>query len=120
MRSRILKAGWLFLTIGALAFTYLKIDADQNRDLDLVLAWVMILLCFPASLVGILVSAAFGFIAQDVMTTMPRSVHIFATWLIFFAFGYLQWFVLLPRVVRKWRNRKTATSTTHKGVSPKF
>jgi hypothetical protein len=110
MRSRISKAGWLFLTIGALAFTYLKIDDNQNRDLDLVLAWIMILLCFPASLVGILVNATFGFIAQDIVTTMPRSVHVFTTWLIFFVFGYLQWFVLLPHLVRKWRNRPQGRS----------
>jgi hypothetical protein len=112
MRSRGLKAGWLLLTVGALAFTCLKIDADQNRDLDLVLAWIMIVLCFPASVVGILVNAAFGFIAQDVMTTMSRSVHVFATWLIFFACGYFQWFVLLPYAVRRWRKRKPTTLTT--------
>jgi uncharacterized membrane protein YedE/YeeE len=105
MRTRIFKAAWLFLTIGALAFTCFKMDNGESRDLDIVLIWLMLLLCFPASLVGIYLSAGLAFSAQSIMPNMPLCLEVALIWAVYFVLGYLQWFVLLPRGLRRWAQK---------------
>jgi hypothetical protein len=101
-----LKAGWVAITLVLLTFTCLKVDSAQNRDLDLLLTWSMILLCFPSSLLGISINASLGFGAHEIIAMMPRWLQICLTWAVFFVLGYVQWFILLPTAFQKWRRRK--------------
>ncbi|MCO5052868.1 MAG: hypothetical protein M9920_11245 [Verrucomicrobiae bacterium] len=111
MKKRSLKIGWLLITVGAFVFTCIKIDADPNRDLDVLLTWLMLVLSFPASLIGVYINAAVGFGASDAISNLPERVQIFMVWFVFWICGFLQWFVVLPFLTRLWRKRKGKEAT---------
>ena len=60
----------------------------------------MLVLSFPVSLIGFL---PFSGVGSNYSENDPRSILI--GWLFVFVVGYLQWFVLIPLVVR-WVQRK--------------
>jgi len=111
---RILHVLWLFLTVGSLVFVCMKIGEPENRDADLVLSWLMLVVCFPSSIIGMFVNAALGYLGQGFIGDLSVVSGVILTWAVFFVLGYLQWFVVLPagiRRLRRWRNRKSGSKS---------
>lgn len=84
------------------------LSAGRNSEEGIFFAYAMLVLTFPigfaaAYLVGfgsLLLERFFGYvIPYDPIANV-------ATWVLFVAFGYLQWFVLLPWAHGKYRHRR--------------
>lgn len=100
---------WVISSISLLLFTLAIYDGTpETQDAELVLLYGMLFLCFPASqLVAIIFWLVVSFIEIAMhQFTIPTSYSLLVIeWLIFFTAGYTQWFVLLPWLWRKWRER---------------
>lgn len=75
------------------------------------LALLMNFLTFP---VGLLLTPLIGTVSSVVHSAFspPEGnvlyLELFVIWLAFVVIGYVQWFVLLPWGVRKWKGRRVA------------
>jgi hypothetical protein len=74
----------------------------------------MMVLGFPASLLVAIGFMAVGFVLERLGISLPSSsrAEMITTWLIFVVGGCIQWFVVVPYLVRRWRNVHTGRTTT--------
>ena len=96
---------WLGLCLAVLGFAFVQ---RQIHDMDIAYTYLMLFLTFPAGLLVALVLAAVG-----ASVSLPTG-FIFAliSWPLFVILGYLQWFVLLPKTVRRFRQPSNSTPHT--------
>lgn len=111
------KVGWLSMATGVLVFTFYLYDGTPiTHDAELILLYGMLALSFPASQLVALILGSVGYIAEKwgVDLSIPMSYMTLAVeWLIFLGAGYLQWFVLLPWLWRKWKSRRAHSTIPH-------
>lgn len=107
MLPKLAKAIWVTLAVVVLLVTLYGFDGKPNSDIEVFLVWSMLALAFPSSLLVAGVLAGISIAAERFFSTViPTSYWwIGITWLCFFVVGYLQWFVLLPWLWRKWKSR---------------
>lgn len=82
-------------------------DPDAIKGADTVLAYVLLLLAFPVALLV-------PFILTGIASFWPEGegvLRLVCMWVAFFVAGYLQWFVLLPWLCRKWRSSRARNVT---------
>ena len=105
---RTVKITWLVLWAVALVATLWAASYESQRDIDLIVAWVMIVVCFPISLVGVIITSGISYLCHETFHFVgyEKSIGIIITWLTFFSLGWLQWFVLVPRILKKIRTPK--------------
>ncbi|MDT9002470.1 hypothetical protein RQP53_24575 [Paucibacter sp. APW11] len=97
--GRALALLWLLMCAGLLVFAFVQRDV---HDMPVAFTWLMIGLTFPiglpaAAIVGMLMSqlyAKFGLTYSPFMDLLPD-------WLAMVSLGYLQWFVVVPSIVRR-------------------
>lgn len=107
MKSSTIKAAWLGCCVFVLAATLYFYDGKPNSDADIILAYGMLALAMPislvlagmASLLGQMLHAQTGFVFE------VSYMSIVVTWLTFSITGYWQWFVFLPWLITKVRLR---------------
>lgn len=97
----------------ALVVTLRGYDGAPNSDSEDVLAWCMLALGFPSSL---LFPAAFSLVAATRALLGGGEMvvsywSLLASWFCLSVLGYVQWFVLLPVVIRKARARLCREAT---------
>lgn len=102
---RLIRGGWITAVLLVLVLTLRGFDGGRNPDAEEFLAWSMLVLGFPSA---ILYSAVFALaaalLAARFSTTIPTSYgSILVSWVVLTALGYAQWFILLPKLVRKVR-----------------
>lgn len=103
---------WVGTSIAALIFAMIVFGPGENRDIDIVLAWVMMTLSFPASVVCVALYGALFFMLESMFAIQVGSGRavMAATWLGLFAAGYFQWVYVVPFLWRKYQqlrfNRK--------------
>lgn len=107
--SLILRGLWVLLCFAVLAITIYGSGRPENRDNILVLTWAMFVLAFPSSVVLALIYSRLGNMLPDT-PGLVAYVTFFLTWLAFFCLGYLQWFFLVPLLVRKFRLRREGSA----------
>jgi hypothetical protein len=102
------KIVWSVLWCTALVATLWAKNYESQRDIDLILTWLMIVVTFPSSLLGILIVSGISYMWHEFFhfAAYAGGIGIIITWLIFFSLGWLQWFVLVPRIFRKIRTGK--------------
>ena len=102
---RFLRWVWMAASVGALVLSMIVFDRGENRDMDIVLAWIMMILSFPASVACVLLYSAVYFALDALFAIQVGSgrVEMAATWLGFFAAGYFQWFYVVPYAWEKYR-----------------
>ena len=109
MIHRALKWLWVLGAFLALLVSLAVYDGKPNSDADLLLGYAMLTLSFPLSLVLAAALSLLGHIAYAttgyVFTTSYASIAV--SWLVFFIAGYMQWFLLMPWLWRKWKARQT-------------
>ncbi len=71
----------------------------------------MLLLAFPVSLLVAGLFAALAMLQEQSGVPLldwigSNHLGLCVMWLAFFAAGYVQWFVLLPRLCRMWKARR--------------
>jgi hypothetical protein len=102
---RALLFAWIGLCLVVLA---LVLSTGRNPEEGIFFAYAMLALTFPIGFVAaylegvgnLLLERFFGYVVPY------DPIANFATWVLFVAFGYLQWFVLLPRALGKYRHRR--------------
>lgn len=99
----VLRWSWVATSIVALVFAMIVFDRGENRDIDIVLAWVMMTLSFPASVICAMLYGALFFMLESVFAIQVGSGRgeMVATWVGLFAAGFVQWFYLVPYLWRK-------------------
>ena len=110
MSPRLLRWAWAVCAFLVLLVALVMYDGTPNSDADLFLGYAMLALSLPIGLMLALVLTLLGQMTYAatgyVFTTSYFSILV--TWLFFFAVGYVQWFVLLPLLWRKWKVRQQA------------
>lgn len=90
---------WIALTTLALCIALALFSAGK-KDADIVLAYAMVVLSFPIGFViGPMIGSALSWDGYG-------SLMIY--WVVNAIFGYLQWFVVLPRLIAAFRSRNKA------------
>jgi len=101
---------WLAMCLIALVYAYKGYQGSSDWKLEEGLAFEMMALSFPASLliVAALVLAGAGLGLFGLALPASSRPEMMATWFLFVVAGYVQWFVLVPGLLRRWqgKNRK--------------
>lgn len=102
--SLTLRVGWLLLCIGLVVLFALTSNDTSHRDNDIVLGYLLIALAFPASLLSIWLM---GWVTELPHLLFGANISIPGGWVgmvltspLIIVAGYLQWFVLIPKL---WR-----------------
>jgi len=96
---------WLATCLTALVYAYKGYQGSSDWKLEEGLAFEMMALSFPASFLVVaalvLVGAGLGLFGL----ALPASSRpeMTATWFLLVVAGYFQWFVVVPRLLRRWR-----------------
>ena len=106
--GRWLKSVWGLAALAVLVSCLLLYDGKPNSDAELLLGYGMLVLSFPLSVV---MTTVLGVLARALCESTG---YVFATsyvsmsvaWLLLFAIGYLQWFVLVPWLWQRWTARR--------------
>ena len=111
-RRRIVLLAWLLLNLGILAWTWASYGAQSDPQLkaEIVLRHGLLLLglTLPSGwLLTALIGLLFHAIGQE-PTGLGDALLMSVTCAVA---GYLQWFIALPWLWRKWRARDAAPST---------
>jgi len=104
------KALWVAASLLVLYVTLEAFATSGDARVIDVLFLLMLYLSFPA---GIAVPAALY--ALDVVFSYWVEISFLSLaleWVAFFCLGYLQWFVLLPWLWRKWKARRARSART--------
>ncbi len=113
MLARVLRICWVLCSVTVLAITLVRYAPGPASDAGIFLVSGMLFLAFPVSL---LVAGLFTLLVLlQERSGVPlldwigsNYLGFFVMWLAFFAAGYMQWFVLLPRLCRAWKARRAA------------
>ena len=98
---------WLATCLAALVYAYKGYQGSSDWKLEEGLAFEMMALSFPASFLVVaalvLVGAGLGLFGL----ALPASSRpeMTATWFLFVVAGYVQWFVVVPRLLRRWQGK---------------
>ena len=106
--ARGLRWAWVLCSAAVFFSTLVVYDGTPaTRDAELILVYGMMLLSFPAGQLFAIIVAASAYVAESMgyKPILPgRYLGICFEWIAFFAIGYVQWFVFLPRLIRRWRS----------------
>ncbi len=97
---------WLFLNILTLIYgIYLRSIAPDGA---VIFIYLMYIISFP---LGFLVPFAFvcidkciGYNINIYYNSFPILIDIVIPWILFLMAGYIQWFVLIPKIKKWWKN----------------
>jgi len=100
---------WLFLNIAILVYgIYLRQIAPDGA---IVFIYLMYLVSFPLGF-----AVPFVFVCMDMCvgydinvhySSFPIMIDILIPWVLFLIAGYLQWFMLIPKIKKYWKKRKS-------------
>jgi hypothetical protein len=108
---KFIRFGWVILCLFVLCISFYYSSDDPKNDIEIFLIWSMVALSFPSGFVVALVFTFLIILLGDSPNTMLDSAYlfIFVTWFAYFVVGYLQWFILVPKLV-KWIKKKWISS----------
>lgn len=112
----LLKIVWLIACLAVLVWTFVACGHEANTTLrgecSLLAAIIMAFLTLPVGLLWWLLVSAAGYVLSLVGIEIGgvSAIADLVVWLGFVFVGYLQWFKLVPWVVRRIRERKRAVS----------
>ena len=109
----ILKIIWILASVFLLVVTLFRYTPDPANDIGIFFLCGMLFLSFPISLLGAGLVALISLLQDNLGVPLLDLISsnyagYFLMWLLFTAAGYLQWFVLLPWLWRKWKSRNDA------------
>lgn len=95
------RRAWLVLTCASGVAAAVLLESNAHRDVDLLLAWAMVILCFPGSLLAVPIIAGLSHLAESQLAALPKLMGMGLWWGVFFLFGLLQWHVVFPWLLKK-------------------
>lgn len=101
---RALRFAWLGLCLAVLVMI---LSAGPNPEQGIIWAYAMLAITFPMGFAAAYLVAFIGFLLENLFGyIIPYDpIANIATWVLFVAFGYMQWFILLPWLLRKFLGR---------------
>jgi hypothetical protein len=108
--AKVARAAWIVGCLSWLVYCQLIFDGKPNSDVEMLLTYWLFLAAFPTSILAVatlIISLMVGTWMRGTYFTTTRWLLIYE-WLVLAAFGYSQWFVLLPyllRIRRRWQLR---------------
>jgi hypothetical protein len=98
---------WLAICVTALVSAYKGYQGSSDWKLEEGLAFEMLALSFPASFLVViaLILAGAGLGLFGLALPASSRPEMTASWLLFVVAGYVQWFVVVPRLRRRWREK---------------
>lgn len=99
---------WLGLCLIVLIEAYRGYWGSSDWHVEEGLAFEMMLLSFPASIILVFAFVATGMVLGFLRLALPASSkpEMTAIWLLFALAGYFQWFVVVPAIPRWWKKSK--------------
>jgi hypothetical protein len=99
----LVRVAWLVICVVAFVNAYRGYQGISDWKMEEELAFQMIVLSFPSSLLLAPGLALTGAILGLLHLALPASskLEMTATWLLFAGAGYVQWFILLPWLLRR-------------------
>jgi len=97
---------WIGISFFILVVTVFFYDGKSFSDIWILLTWFMLIASFPG---GLLVSGVHYVLAEFSITIETSYFSLVLEWVVYFILGYIQWFVLLPWLWRKWNTRGKVT-----------
>lgn len=112
MLVKVLKIGWVICSLLALVVTLTRYAPGPASDIGIFLIYSMLFLAFPVSLLVAGLFALLALIQEQLGVPLldligSNYLGLSVMWLAFFVAGYLQWFVLAPWLLRKWKARRS-------------
>jgi hypothetical protein len=114
----VLKALWLFACVLILALTLIY-RGPENRDSVEAEALIMMGLSFPSGWLFLVMLKLIEMLKLFEWSGITELQSIFLVWVPLFVLGYLQWFVLVPAIVRWWRRKFGNGGSGNISVVPK-
>jgi hypothetical protein len=100
-----LAAVWVSACTAILAVAYVQ---REIHDMPEAVLWLMIILSFPAGLIGIVAAGWVSYLLRN--STALSEIHQFWAivpyWAIAVTLGYLQWFAAVPTLWRRFKKTK--------------
>jgi hypothetical protein len=99
----LLRIVWLAICVTALVYAHRGYQGISDWKMEERLAFELMVLSFPSSLLVAVGLALTGAILGLFHLALPASskLEMTATWLLFVVAGYAQWFILLPRFLKR-------------------
>ena len=106
--NKSLKLIWLLLCISSLILTLYLFKFCGSDDSEIILIYSMIFLTFPIGFIAAMILTGLIFISEHNfgIIVVTSAFFIVTEWIFFLLFGYLQWFVLIPKVISVTKKRK--------------
>jgi hypothetical protein len=101
---RVLKALWLLACVSVLAHTLIH-HGLEHRDAGVALFLTMLALSFPSGWLSLVMLKLLEMLNLFDISKATELQTILIAWITLFVLGYLQWFVIVPAIVRWWRRR---------------
>jgi energy-coupling factor transporter transmembrane protein EcfT len=102
--TRVLKIIWLALLVWALGFTLLH---RHSPETEAVTIYAVMVLAFPSGWLLALAFGVFAYALDHLGVRVPGLIGIIVFWVAGVLLGYVQWFVVLPRLIARFRKTKT-------------
>jgi hypothetical protein len=106
----IFKVVYAVLGVSVLFLVISQHHPEAKNDVGILLGYVMLILSFPISVAVLVI---LGFVILPIGNWLNISlefgyIYIVLYWAIFFLVGYLQWFVLLPWLVKSIKSKRSS------------
>lgn len=118
MRNKIILIVWFTLTLFIYAWTEFTVVQNNSFEPSIAFTIYLCILTFP---LGLIVPAFWMLIALLASGTkigvMLENGHLnnFLLWISFVAVGYWQWFILLPKIIKKVKAKKEVSRLSKSG-----
>jgi hypothetical protein len=116
---RVLKALWILACLGVLATTLIYFRTPEYPDAGVGLFLTMMALSFPCGWLSLVLLKLSEMLKLFDISKASELRTILSAWATLFVLGYLQWFVLVPTIVRWWRRKFGDRSSEKISVVPK-
>ena len=104
LNGRISRVLFCAVWFGLLVSFLFSLGDNYQFEQFVVFLLILVLVGFPASIVGLTSLMIAGWFFDP--PAIPVGWMLLITWIAFFMLGYLQWFVVLPALITRYRTRQ--------------
>jgi hypothetical protein len=83
------------------------LQPTEGEEAGMVVGYPMWILAFPLNIPTMYIYGGISYLAElnklNILQNLMNNIYVF--WFSFFIVGYLQWFVLFPFLIKKWRSK---------------
>ena len=96
---------WIVVSLLALGGTLILLGKEGQEDIGIIFVYVMGALSFPVSVAWLVVAGTLYGLAHKLFGVFASGGHleIVLNWLALFVLGYLQWFWVVPTLIKRFR-----------------